>query len=90
MAAYWIPRAATTARSASVSNESSMKSATAMGSTRRASRTLRPPPRPRMALARRIPVSASASEGLERSGGVATLRWATKLARARSFLSNGT
>jgi hypothetical protein len=71
-------------RIASVSKFSATKSATAIGSTRVASRPTFAPNR-RKFCPSRIPVIASASEGLLRSGGVATWRYARKLAMERTW-----
>jgi hypothetical protein len=81
-------RAATAPRRTSVSRDSSSRSDTDIGSTRRTSRACRGDPSRRTARPRRIPESASAIDGERRSGGVVAATWARKLARARSFRSN--
>ena len=88
IAAYRIPRTAIAARSASVSNASPTRSATAIGRMRIASRVCPRSPRPRNARASRSPPIASANVGLRTSGGVVAATCARKLATDRTFASN--
>ena len=86
IAVYWTPRHAMAARSASVSNNSATKSATAIGRTRVIARPSSRP-RPRNVRPSRSPASASPRPGNSMSGGVCPATSARKPDSARTSRS---